>query len=128
MDKCSVGAHAKKVEVTLDHVYINAGCNAAYTDPHVPREAFGTSLEPLLGDLRPREEWLLIFQGFLDSIQDNPATKQLSTPRKRKFRCLPDPSALGDESSPLSSFSSWEIDDQSEPLKTLASAFRKFES
>jgi len=49
------------------------------------REAFGTELESLLGELRPREEWLLIFQGFLDTIQDNPATKQLSTSRKRKF-------------------------------------------
>jgi hypothetical protein len=38
MDKCSVGAHAKKVEVNLHYVYINAGRNAAYTDPHAPKE------------------------------------------------------------------------------------------
>jgi hypothetical protein len=38
-EKCSVGAHSKKVDVHLNHVYVNAGRNAAYTDPHVPKEA-----------------------------------------------------------------------------------------
>ena len=128
-DKCSVGAHSKKVDVHLDHVYVNAGRNSAYSDPHVPRAAFGPSLDSLLGELHPREDWLLIFQDFLDSFQDQPvSTKPLSTPRKRKFRYLPDPTDLAVGASPLSSFSSWEFEEQTEPLKSLATALRKFES
>jgi len=128
-EKCSVGAHSKKVDVHLNHVYVNAGRNAAYTDPHVPKEAVGTALTSLLGELHPREEWLLLFQDCLDSMEGaSGAIKSLSTPRKRKFRYLSDPTDLAVGESPLSSFSSWEMDDQSEPLKALATAFRKFET
>lgn len=80
-------------------------------------------------ELHLREEWLLLFQDYLDSMEGPPAAiKSLSTPRKWKFRYLPDPTDLAVGESPLSSFSSWEMDDQSEPLKALATAFRKFET
>jgi hypothetical protein len=53
VDRCSVGAHSRKVEVQDSHVYINDGRNAAFTDPHIPSLAFGSALPELLGELHP---------------------------------------------------------------------------
>jgi hypothetical protein len=131
MDQCSVSAHSKKVEIHPSHVYINAGRNAAFTDPHAHQDAFGASLTPLLGELHPREDWLLMFQGFLDAfVATAPSVKALTTPRKRKLRYLPDPDGIpasGSLDSPLSSFSSWDMD-QPDSLKQLATAFGRLES
>jgi hypothetical protein len=105
-----VGAHTKKVDVQDSHVYINAGRNAAFTDPHVPSLAFGSVLPELLGELHPREEWLRIFQSFLDKVAPEPLAGTLITPRKRKYRYLPDNGEAQDTESPLSFFSSSDVD------------------
>lgn len=125
-DKCSVGAHTKKVDVQDSHVYINAGRNAAFTDPHVPSLAFGSVLPELLGELHPREEWLRIFQGFLDEVAPEPLAGTLITPRKRKYRYLPDNGEAQDTESPLSFFSSSDVD-QPEFGKTLFTALQKLD-
>jgi hypothetical protein len=129
-NQCSIGAHAKKVDFHPSHVYINAGRNAAFTDPHAPVSAFGSSLASLLGELHPRKEWLLIFQSFMEHSAAAPGAKALTTPKKRKFRYLPDPEDLpttGSLDSLLSSFSSWDMD-QPDSLKQLGTAFGHFES
>jgi hypothetical protein len=127
----SVGAHAKKVDIHPSHVYINAGRNAAFTDPHLPETAFGGSLSSLFSEFYPREEWLIIFQGFMeDTAPSQVSSKALVTPRKRKFRYLPDPDSTvtaGPLDSPLSSFSSWDMD-QPDSMKQLGSLFRRFET
>jgi hypothetical protein len=127
-DKCSVGAHAKKVDVHPSHVYINAGRNAAYTDPHVSSTAFGSALPNLMGELHPHEDWLRIFQGFLDDSISEVPTGTLVTPRKRKFRYLPDPidiPAVGD--SPITSLTSWDAE-QPELTKNMVNALQKLEN
>lgn len=127
-DKCSVGAHAKKVDVHPSHVYINAGRNAAYTDPHVSSTAFGSALPNLMGELHPHEDWLRIFQGFLDDSISEVPTGTLVTPRKRKFRYLPDPidiPAVGDY--PITSLTSWDAE-QPEFTKNMVNALQKLEN
>jgi len=129
-DQCSVGEHSKKVDIHPSYIYINAGRNAAFTDPHASVRAFGSALTPLLGELHPREEWLLIFQSFMESSEAVSGAKAIITPKKHKFRYLPDPEdlpAAGSLDSPLSSFSSWDMD-QPDSLKQLATAFGCFES
>jgi hypothetical protein len=128
-DTCSMGAHAKKVDVHPSHVYINAGRNAAYTDLHVSSTAFGSALPNLMSELHPREDWLIIFQGFLEDSIPEVLTGTLVTPRKRKFRYLPDPvdilGAVGD--SPLTSLTSWDAD-QPELAKNIVTALQKLEN
>jgi hypothetical protein len=125
-DKCSVGAHQTKVDVSTSHVYINAGRNAAFTDPHVPVDVLGSSLPTLLSELHPREDWLRIFQSFLDLVPPDPSATSLVTPKKRKFRYLPDETdSSGD--SPLSSFSSWDVD-QGDVGKAVSAALHKLEN
>jgi hypothetical protein len=63
-DQCTIGAHSKKVSVDGSHVYINAGCNAAYTNPHIEAVALGPDLNVFLGELRLREDWLHLFQVY----------------------------------------------------------------
>jgi hypothetical protein len=53
-DECSVAAHAKKVKVEPNNVYINAGRNAAYTNPHIAAASLGSAFNVCLGELRPR--------------------------------------------------------------------------
>jgi hypothetical protein len=130
VDQCLIGAHAKKVEVHPSHVYIIAGRNATFTDPHAPVSAFGSSLTLLLGELHPREEWLAIFQSFLEQSAAVSSARVLATPKKRKYRYLPDTEDLptaGSLDSPLSSFSSWDMD-QPDSLKQLGTAFGRLES
>jgi hypothetical protein len=109
-------------------VYINAGRNAAYTDPHVSSTAFGSALPNLMGELHPHEDWLRIFQGFLDDSISEVPTGTLVTPRKRKFRYLPDPidiPAVGD--SPITSLTSWDAE-QPELTKNMVNALQKLEN
>jgi hypothetical protein len=127
-DRCQIGSHAKKVEVTTSDVYIDAGRNAAFTDPHVPSTSFGSALSALLGELHPRDEWLHIFQAFLDENSSAALSGALVTPRKRKFRYLPDPAASdGTDDSPLTSLGSWDVD-QGDLGKVIVSSLQKLES
>jgi hypothetical protein len=65
-DKCTVGAHTKKVAVQASNVYANAGWNAVYTYPSLPIAALETNnMSSILGELHPREEWLQIFPSTL---------------------------------------------------------------
>jgi hypothetical protein len=78
-----IGSHTKKVCVTTDHIYINAGKNSEFSDPHVPSMYMGPLLAAHLGELRPREDWLQIFQVLLDENDATlPMTKDVVTPKK----------------------------------------------
>jgi hypothetical protein len=112
--ECTVGTHSKKVAVEHHHIYVNAGKGAAFSDPHVPTAYLEASiLNAYLAELRPREDWLKIFQAILDDHQDDPDLKPLITPKKRKHRYL----TCEDDPSPLSLMASWVPIDTSESLK-----------
>jgi hypothetical protein len=111
-DKCAVAAHSKKVKVEVHHVYINAGQNAAYTNPHIAVASLGSTFNVLLGELHPHEDWLHIFQSYLDEAEEDSNIKDLVTPKKCKYRYLTYLLDLKTDSNHmlLSSFSSWDMD------------------
>jgi hypothetical protein len=86
-----------KMSVDGGPVYINAGRNAAYTNLHIAALALGPDLNVFLGELRPREDWLHIFQVYLDELMPQPSYKDFTTPKKWKYRYLPDPLDLQSE-------------------------------
>jgi hypothetical protein len=57
-DKCTVCTHSRKVALEGNHLYINAGQNAVYTNPSLPIAAPGSSLSTFPGKLHPHEDWL----------------------------------------------------------------------
>jgi len=123
-DKCTVGAHSRKVAVEGNHLYINAGRNAAYTNPSLP-----SSLFTFLGELHPHEDWLRIFQAYLDEETSGTETKAYVTPKKCKHRYLEDEANLAMDS-PLElapSFSSWD-NDHPENMQAFAAALKNLES
>jgi hypothetical protein len=128
-DQCTIGAHTKKVSVDGSHVYINAGRNAAYTNPHIAAAALGPDLKVFLGELCPREDWLHIFQVYLDELTPQPSYKEFTTPKKRKYRYLPDPLDFQSDSmdTGLSSFISWDME-LPEATKMLASMIQKLDT
>ena len=117
---CTVGTHAKKVAVVHDHVYVNAGKGAAFSDPHVPATFLGSDLSSYLGELRPREDWLRLFQAVLDENGEDNAVKPLITPKKRKHRYF-----LEDSPSGLSTMESWDPMDSPEPVTILSDRLRQ---
>jgi hypothetical protein len=126
---CTVGSHSKKVMVNPDHVYINAGKNAAFTDPHLPVSYMGSDLNTYLGELRPREDWLRIFQAYMEENEEsNTVSKVLVTPKKRKHRFLSDPIMTETDAGDLLLLSSsWEATDSNEILKALTTAFQQLD-
>jgi hypothetical protein len=119
-DSCTVGTHTKKVDVVAGHVYINTGRNAAYTNPHLSSNIMGPSLSDYLGELQPREDWLVIFQSFTDEDDGKVDSKPLVTPKKRKHRYVTESLASMEGTDALFS-SSWDLD-SSDAVKALLSA------
>lgn len=122
-DKCGFTTHGKKVKVYPDHVYILGGKNAAFTNPHIPVASIGGLLDSMLGEYRPREEWLKIFQSILDETVP-PST--FETPRKRQFRyyAISETSDIPDEDL-VASFGSWDFEAMgSSDLRRFATAIQ----
>jgi hypothetical protein len=124
-DLCTIGAHAKKVEVVADHVCINAGRNAAYTNPHLPRSTMGSSLSEYLGELHPREDWLIIFHTFAKDEPTKGDAKPLLTPKKHKHRYVTESLVALEGIESLFS-SSWDAD-SSDAIKILTSSVQNIE-
>ncbi len=78
-----------------------------------------------------REEWLHLFQYFLDSVDTDAEIKDLVTPKKRKYRYVPDaPEDIvlnSSDSGLLSAASSWDMDPP-EGMKNLAQMIQKLDS
>jgi hypothetical protein len=91
----------------------------------------GPSLNAFLSELRPHEEWLRLFQYYLDSVDMDLDTKALITPKKRKYRYVldtPGDAALASfDSGLLSSDSSWDMDPP-EGMRSLAKMLQKLEA
>lgn len=110
-DKCSMQAHSRKVQVEPDTVYIRCGKNSAYAHPRLPIDSIGGSLNLMLGELRPREDWLKIFQSYLDDSIHSGKAEMLLTPKKRKHRYFgQDDDTLGVDDNVLEALSSWELE------------------
>ncbi len=108
-------------------MYIHGGKNSAYVNPHIPAVGLGSTLEPMLGELRPQEDWLRIFQAILD---ETTVSTSFETPRKRQFRYY---SGGEGRDSPdadlLASFSAWDFETiGSEEVKRLAQSIHSMET
>lgn len=119
-DQFAIAAHQKKVEVQPNHVYISGGKKSAFTYPHLPAVASGTNLNIMLGKLRPREDWLCIFQSMLEESAPEPKFESsVVTPKKRKFWYLTVSDNMATDDPLLSSsFSLWALDTP-DAIKTL---------
>lgn len=84
-DMCSVSAHVKKVAVAGDHVYISGAKTSAFSNPRLPALIIGSTLPSLLQQTHPRDEWLQIFQGILDTQSDIFQPLSAATPKKRRI-------------------------------------------
>jgi hypothetical protein len=103
--------------------------NAAYTNPHIAVASLGPVFSASLGELHPHEDWLWIFQAYIDNAMEEPNFKALVTPKICKYHYLTDPSDLKSDSNDtlLSSFSSWDVD-APEAVKTLVTTVQKLET
>jgi hypothetical protein len=120
---CSIGTHTKKVAVELNHVYVNAGKGAAFSDPHIPVSFMEEAdLNSYLAELRPREAWLRIFQALIEDNSEETVLKPLVTPKKRKHRYLTEPT-----SSTLASIESWDQVDSTDNLKLLTDMMQQLD-
>jgi len=80
----------------------------------------GSDLNSYLGELRPREDWLRLFQAVLDENGEDALVKPLITPKKHKHRYLLENSPSG-----LSTMESWDPMDPSETVKILSDQLRQ---
>jgi hypothetical protein len=65
--------------------------NAAFIDPHLPVSYMGDDLNTYLGELWLCEDWLHIFQVYIEeNKENNMVAKVLVTPKKQKLFFLSD--------------------------------------
>jgi len=75
----------------------------------------GSDLIYYLGELRPREDWLRIFQALLEENEEEMIVKPLITPKKRKHRYL-----METTPSRLASMESWDPLESPDSFKDLS--------
>lgn len=109
-----------------NHLYINAGQNAVYTNPSLPIAALGSSLPTFMGELCPCKDWLRIFQAYLEEETSAAEAKAYMTPKKCKHRYLGDDEDLAMDSplESLPSLTSWD-NNNPEIFQAFAMALKK---